>query len=364
MRPFLQTYILTVFAIIFCSGCHKKDKNKTPQPDSYSIPSTYNFDNVDISEQKTQISMLDELLGVIDGGKDTPLDSSKLQTYYSNTGAPFSADSLNNSGTSLVSATFDTLQAYFRSYLDSVVVASSSGKTASNGVAGIAVSANGNEKFLLAANGFDYQEMIEKAGMGGILYYQATANYLSDNQIGDSVDNSNVTTGKGTAMQHHWDEAYGCLGFPSDFPNHPEQGIFWGEYAATVMLSNAGTDLQNAFIKGRAAIDNQDMDTKNKQRTTIFFEWEKLIAAAAIHELNEAKKNITDNAVRNHNITEAIGFILSFKYNPSKSINDVQIQNLLSVFGNNLYTIQETSIDQTINQLSSLFGLDSVKSSL
>jgi hypothetical protein len=74
--------------------------------------------------------------------------------------------------------------------------------------------------------------------------------------------------------------------------------------------------LMDAFLKGRAAISNKDMKAKNEASPAIQEEWEKVSAATAISYLNRAKTSITDDAVRNHVLTEAIGFVYALRFKP------------------------------------------------
>jgi hypothetical protein len=62
--------------------------------------------------------------------------------------------------------------------------------------------------------------------------------------------------------------------------------------------------------------------------------------------------------VRSHNLTECIGFVNAFKYNPSKTITDTQIAQLLGYFGGNFYTMTSTNMDSAISTMASIFNLD------
>ena len=45
---------------------------------------------------------------------------------------------------------------------------------------------------------------------------------------------STVEEGKGTDMQHHWDEAFGYFGVPTDFPTNTEGLVGLGKYCNKV----------------------------------------------------------------------------------------------------------------------------------
>ena len=80
--------------------------------------------------------------------------------------------------------------------------------------------------------------------------------------------------------------------------------------------------------------------------------------------INGGLTNIADNAVRNHNLSEAYFIIKTLKYNPRKKITDAQIDMLLNYFGDNLYTVSGTDLQAAKNLLSTIYGFDSVKDQL
>ena len=55
---------------------------------------------------------------------------------------------------------------------------------------------------------------------------------------------------------------------------------------------------------------------------------------------------------------------MNLKCNPTKKITAAQISSLETVLGTNFYTITITNLDQMKNDLSTIYGLDSVKNSL
>ncbi|MBD0260176.1 MAG: DUF4856 domain-containing protein, partial [Cytophagales bacterium] len=182
--------------------------------------------------------------------------------------------------------------------------------------------------------------------------------YLDASKTGDAVNNTDVVAGQGTAMEHHWDEAFGYLGVPRDFPTNTTGLAFWGDYVNrrdAQLGSNA--KLMNAFLKGRAAIVNKDMQGKNEAILTIREEWEKVSAATAISYLNRAKTNLTDDAVRNHVLTEAIGFVNALRFSPAKKISNTQVDQVLGFIGTNLYEVKAADLDQARDLLATVYGL-------
>ncbi len=305
--------------------------------------------------------MLDEMVNYMKTARiaGTVLSATSLKNMFANTASPFANSSLNTSGKNIENKFYTSDVNTVKSFMDSVAAASTSSTNIYTS------STDATRKYLLNKNGFDYTEMIEKLTMGAVFYYQAMETYICANGVGSSVNNATVTTGEGTDMEHHWDEGFGYLGVPASFPSSTTGIIFWGEYLdeVGVILGNRAT-LMNAFIKGRAAISNQDYSTRDAQITFIQTEWEKLIAASAIHELNEAKANIADNALRNHVLSEARGFIMCLKYKTNKAMTQTQIDGLITTMGTSNNSITLTSINQVIDDLATAYGMQSIKSSL
>ena len=89
-----------------------------------------------------------------------------------------------------------------------------------------------------------------------------------------------------------------------------------------------------------------------------------MVAACAIHELNEAKLNLSDDAIRNHVLSEARGFIMSLKYKTNKTITLTQIDNLLNTLGSNHNSITITAINQVIDDIANIYSMQNIKGSL
>ena len=330
----------------------------------YTVPVTYNFSNVNYSGQTVRIGMLDELTTYMKTANTAGvvLDLQKLKNMYENAGNPFSDSGLNTSGKQLKNKTFLADQGIIESYFDSIVANSQSTTAASNGVAGVVTSNDNSKKYLVSANGIEYNQLITKRLMGAVLFYQASSVYLNNLA---SDDNTTVNTGNGTDMEHHWDEAFGYFGVPVDFPTNTTGVRYWGSYTnQRNAVLNTNATLMNAFLKGRSAISNQDYTNRDEAVATIRAEWEKISAATAIHYLNEAKTNLSDDAIRSHVLSECLGFVYSLKYNVAKKITDAQITEVLGYIGDNLYNVSSSNLDKAKDLLSSVYGLDSVENSL
>jgi hypothetical protein len=339
----------------------------TPAP-TYTVPTTYEFANVNYSGQTTRLDMVAEIKGYMNTGstKGTVLSAQKLKDMYANVNSTFTNVALNTSGKDIKSKTFLADQSLFEIYMDNIAAASQSTVDGKQGVAGVVVSTTDPaKKYLCDANGVEWTQVIEKGLMGSLMYYQTTGVYLSAEKIGDNVNNSTVVAGEGTEMEHHWDESFGYFAVPAAFPTTTTGVRFWGKYCNdrnAVISCNA--TIMNAFIKGRAAISNKDYPARDAQVALIRSTWEKVIVATMISYVNSTKAKITDDAIRNHNLSELKGFLMNLKCNPSKTISNTQITKIEGLLGTDFYNITLAALEEIKTELSSLHGLESVKNNL
>ncbi|MBC7861466.1 MAG: DUF4856 domain-containing protein [Bacteroidia bacterium] len=361
MNNLFSKTAMCALALIVVTSC-KKDKTEDPAPTpatGYTIPTTYNFTNLNYSGQTTRLIMLDSITNYMKKGNNgILLSGTQMKNMYSNTGSPFGDAALDGSGKQLKNKTYSLEQSYFDGLFDSLAIVSQSGTSVgSNGVAGVVTStANPSKKYLMDKNGLEYAQVIRKQLMGAVFYFQAIETYLASLP---TDDNTTIVAGEGTVMEHHCDEAFGYFGVPVDFPVNLSGIKYWGDYCNEVNPAvAANTPLMNAFIKLRAAVSNKDNTTRDAQVVIIRQQWERVVAGAAILELTEAKTNFSDDAVRNHVLSEAVGFINSLKYNSNKQISTTQINTALSSLGTNFYTITITDIDNSINTINAVYNFN------
>ncbi|MCC9168815.1 DUF4856 domain-containing protein [Pontibacter harenae] len=363
----LRNFTLAFAACVAFSSC---SDNKESDP-SYNVPGTYNFENVSYVGQTTRISMLDELDTYIKTGNNgEQLDAQIMKNMYANANSPFADASLNAAtDKQLKNKTIATAQDDFEALFDAVAAASSApnhvlGLPAEEGRAGLLTTAEG-KSYLVGENGVEYAQVIQKGLMGAVFYFQAVEGYLSDEKIGPAVDNTTVTIGEGTKMEHHWDEAFGYFGAPIDFPTNTTGLKYWANYSNKVDAAIGSNEaLMNAFIKGRAAISAKDMKGKDEAAATIRAEWERLVAAVTIHELNAARTNIADQAKKSHYLSEAIGFAMGLQYKTGGRLSAAKYQELIEAIGTNLYDTTAEDINNAINILSTAYEMDRIKGQL
>jgi hypothetical protein len=259
----------------------------------------------------------------------THIDAATLTNMFSNTGNPFtdistttvtvSGAELNASNVQLrnvvASSRPDTeaeaVRAKLETYFDEIEAASNSlSQTASAGVPGKL----GN--YLVDAKGIEIAQIIQKSLIGA-LQMDYICNVLLNEGL--TADNYSLVSDKNyTQLEHNWDEAYGLLtlnpiyleGATNDARNTVEFGA--GSYIWEYNKTNYA-NIFPAFLKGRAAIVNNDKAEIQTQATFIRTEFEKAIASAALGYLEKWKTGATD-AARAHAIGEGLGFIYSLRF--------------------------------------------------
>jgi hypothetical protein len=337
--------------IMVMNSCEDND------PIGLDIPETYNFENVDYSGQIQRIAMLAELSSYAKSGISQTLDEQLMLDMFSNQNNPFSNTELNGLSKDLKSKTFELDQTFIEQWIGSAAEASSSTASAENGVAGVL--SNGSKTYLFDENGFEPAQIIEKVLMGACFYYQATTVYLGSERM--AADNNTIEPGRGTNMEHHWDEAFGYTSFPEDFSSASidDDLQFWAKYSdGRDDLLQTNDLLMKALLKGRAAISANDLEIRDQAIIEVRESWELVVAATAIHYLNGALADFTDDVLRNHELSEAWAFIKSLTYNEDASISTGEIQSLLDALGDNFYTISTDQINQVKDDLVTKFNLE------
>jgi hypothetical protein len=368
-------------ALNYNADAEKDDGSCTYGPD-YTVPATYAFtddagnNTVDYNGQAQRLEMLSEMVTYMKTANTsgTALSAVQLKAMYANNAYTWTdAGALGMTGSTKQlrdkTANNDAvIIAVFESFMDSIANNSALTTTGVDdggpGVTGVVVS--GTKKYLCNQYGMEFGQVIEKGLMGAVFMHQICTGYLGDAKM--NVDNTTaVNAGAGqyyTTMEHHWDEAYGYF---TTAVNYPTTGTdrFWGKYASSrEALLQSASKIATAFRTGRAAISNNDLETRDAQRVIIRAEMEKLAAATAISYINYALANVTDDALRNHALSECWGFIYSLQFAHNPQFNSAEVSALLALLGTDFYNVSVTDLNSVKNQLSTAFGLDSVKDQL
>ena len=322
--------------IIIAAGCKKDNSPSIPV---YTVPTTYNFTNFNDTNALKLLAMADQIGAKINTASTagTIVDAQQLKDMFNNLNGFFvdSALKLNSSGLKLSGYCSPAEAQDILNYCDSVGAESKSTSPASNGVPGRAASAvNASKKYLFSANGVFYSQVFKKS-INGLCSYAITNLYLKDS-VANSVNNTTVVAGSGTAMEHYWDLAFGFFGVPVDFPTNKTGLRYAASYSNQVdagLGSNA--TIMNAFLKGRAAISAKDLSTKTAQANILISAFEQLNAAALVQEMKETEANIdaVDAVAALGTMGEALGFARTLKYyTNNRKITDAQITQLFQLF--------------------------------
>jgi hypothetical protein len=340
---------LGIFVIIFGVSCKKDDA-------SYTVPATYNFANVNYSNQTMLLAMADQLLAAVNTANTIPQTAVSLTTLnnlFNNTNSPFNDSTYNLNGASFSLADYAPAQmkSDLVAYFDSISVYSSQSSTvAAPGVPGVGTSSATGKKYLLSANGVFYSQVIKKAIMG-LCAYQITNVYMTD-----SI-NSTTDIAK---LGHYWDAAFGYFGVPVNFPAVTTGLKYFGSYCNQVNAGlNSNAIIMNTFLKGRAAISNNDIATMKAQSKLLIAEFDTLNAACVVQEMHETEADITatsgpDAVAAQGTMSESLGFVRNFQYNTgTRVITAAQITSLLDLYDSanpnnpNLYNFINVLSNQT-----------------
>lgn len=373
MKKIIVTCLAASIALV---SCKKKEEIKEENITKTDVlPQTYNFDNVSYSGQTARLDMLEIMVAELKKANDGNLvDGNALLNMFANAGNPFNNLALDTSGKQLKNKCYNNVGANDVAFFENLLseqgnLSSQAGNTWSAGYPGVATS--GTKKYFLDSNGVELTQLFEKGIMGAVFYYNICEVYTRPGKIGDAVDNSSVTSGKGTDMEHHWDEAFGYWGAPIDFSETNTSGArFHAKYSlkGTAVGLETTKKVMNQFIKGRYGITNKKYDLRDEAADKVREEYELILVTTAIHYLNGAKSDFADDALRNHQLSEAYAFIFSLAYNSDKLISNADlnlVKGYFEVQGKpNFLNITIANLNATIDKLSSVYGLDAVKSTL
>ncbi len=216
--------------------------------------------------------------------------------------------------------------------------------------------------YLADAKGIEIAQIIQKSLIGA-----AQLDYIGNVLLntGLNADNKTIIAGeKYTQLEQNWDEAYGFLTLNPVYLLGSTDAVrgtsetFLGSYIWEYNKS-AYPKIYPAFLKGRAAIANNDINEARNQAAYIRTEMEKAIAKAAIGYLNKWKSGSTE-AARIHAIGEGLGFIYSLrfcqKHNVSAAFSD-DILNKLINSPDGYWDLTNTKINEAISTITGKFNL-------
>lgn len=303
-----------------------------------------NATTVDFTTGQNRYKMFQAINAYAGTATTTIINANVLKNMLSNTGSPFTGTyvPLNTSGVQLrniIASSKSTTEAdAVRAKLDAefatmATISQSNAAVAEKGKAGKLGTR------LVDAKGLETVQIIQKS-MIGSLQLDYIANVLLTKGL--EADNYTPVSGKNyTQLEQNWDEAYALLtpspiylaGSTDAVRGTTEFAL--GSYVWEYNKANYAK-IYPAFLKGRAAIVNNDLAELKVQANFIKAQFEIAIAKAAVGYLEKWGTRTTD-ADRAHDIGEGVGFIYSLRFAnvnaADAAFSDGIITNLISTTG-------------------------------
>ena len=344
-RKSLTSYTLLAVLILCVSACDSAG----PEQDLIDTPEIYAFTRdgaptVSYSGQTDRLNMVSETKDYLRrGDQGEVLSEQALLDMFQNAGGNGGGHFSFSSDRQLKDKTFtpDLDNRLFENLFSGAVAASAAGNAgvvATDGTAGLLTRENSGNTILVDERGREFTQLIEKGLMGSVFYNQIFNTYLTDDRIGAGVENAELVEGENyTPMEHHWDEAFGYWGAPTDFTSpwpeaREDEARFWAHYS-DVADGELGTNelIMDAYIAGRAAIVNDDVATKDAQRDVLYAYHELVAAATAVHYINLTLQYLDEGKTGEafHTLSEAWAFVNALRYSPRRKISPEQIDAIL-----------------------------------
>jgi len=324
---------------------------------------------VDLGLAATRLDMFTELnnymatVAVAAPAMPATLDLARLRNLYTNASAPFAVPALNTSGVQLrdkTAASFsDASATTVRTYIDGQLANLA---TASQSVKQTATPGNAGRlgRYLVDARGFEPNQVIQKALLGALLLDQIGNVLLTNSSL--AADNGKVVAGKlYSEREHNWDMAYGYLTsnaiMTTDIALTPRERLLAGYLNEKNGPASPGVYL--AFLKGRAAIVNNDEATLKAQADIIRTELERTIAKSAVSYLANWKAAAAAD-VKAHALGEGIGFVYSLRFCTKAGANTAwadSVLNGLTSGTQGAWSITNTQADAAIAAINTKFLL-------
>ncbi|WP_018342610.1 DUF4856 domain-containing protein [Cytophaga aurantiaca] len=268
---------------------------------------------------------------------NTAIDSTVMSNMFANKNSPFTGNYayLNGLDMSIKEATAfsKSNQSAVHNYLEyafgrMAYISNYTGQTASKGTPGK------NGTYLVDANGIEWAQIIQKTLIGGY-HLDYIGNVLLSKGL--NADNQHLVTGKKyTQLEHNWDEAYGFFTVNDMYYNGTtdqaaakvSNEYYLGSYAWEYNKSGF-VKLHSAFLKGRAAIHNNDMTEVRAQAAIIRGILETAIGGAANGYMGKASDGTATEASRVHAFGEGNGFVYSTRFCTQTGADDAFSADLL-----------------------------------
>jgi hypothetical protein len=328
---------------------------------------------VDVSEGNAKYSMFKALNDTIRNliNANEHIDAELLSDMFSNVGDPFKSTELNALNTNIYDYVASSREAgsatetreFIDEYFTTLELASHDIlNTASAGSAGKVGT------YLVDADGIEMIQVIQKSLIGAL-----QLDYIGNVLLAEGLTAENYETVSDknyTALEHNWDIAYGLFTLNDHYAEDwtaAAKGTVTEFAAGSYVWEYNKTDFPNihaAFLKGRAAIVNNDAVELATQATFIRSAIEKAIANAAIGYLEKYKAetgvDATAEGKRVHAIGEGLGFIYSLRFADINGTDATFSQGLINdLIGseNGYWDLNNTKIQTAIDAIKAEFGI-------
>ena len=386
-------FVLVLALIIGLTTACKKDDDAAPAPSSTPGYRTTKIDyntltpttsyktpfllpngdsTINRNDGRVRLRMFRALAAYVSSATTAPIDSTILSNMFANKNAPFTgiyAD-LNNVDFNIkeVTAFSKVNQADVHHTLEvafgrMAYISTKAGQTASKGIAGK------NGTYLVDEKGIEWAQIIQKTLIGAY-HLDLIGNVLLN--TGLNADNQNLVPGKKyTQLEHNWDEAYGFFTNNDIYyngtidPNAPRIAAANAEYYlgsyAWEYNKPGFIKLHSAFLKGRAAVHNNDMNEVRAQAAIIRGILEKAIGGAANGYMGKASDASATEASRVHAFGEGNGFVYSTRFCTLTGCDDAfsadLLDDLFTPTSTTFYDITAAQFTTVANKLRTKFGL-------
>jgi hypothetical protein len=343
MKKLLQLSLTIIaFTIVSCQKDNENSIQLRTKIDANNITNSTNYTStfvdassnttVDFSSGNAKLEMFKGLNNYMNLNRSQGISADVSKNLYANLGNPFIVDfttsfaSLNAANFSLKAVTASSLSLsdanLVKQKIESDLTANATlGNsflvTASNGVAGkLGI-------YAVDAKGIEVAQVIQK-GLIGAFQIDYINNVLLS--AGLNADNTKLVSGKNyTQLEQNWDQAYAILttnpiylaGSTDAVRATSEFGL--GAYVWEFNKTNYN-NIYLAFLKGRAAIVNNDKVELEKQALFIRTQFEVAAVNSALGYLVKWGTSTTD-ATRAHAIAEGLGFIYSLRFCKTNTVD-------------------------------------------
>ncbi|MEO9572357.1 MAG: DUF4856 domain-containing protein [Polaribacter sp.] len=387
----MKKVLLSLSMALVLLSCNNSENELTVT----EAPATYSFKRngvttVSYSGQTTRIAMGGEFVSALSDNTQTTASLSGKFAHVEGE-ADFTDADLNASSKSIRSKTAASTDFYsdntadasiIKAQFDSWIAAQVNDvfpqwdEDASAGVAGGVLSADGTKTRYVNEKGLEYNQVINKGLIGGLMIDQIVNNYLSVAVLdaGDNIANNDADILDGdnnyTTMEHKWDEAFGYLYGLEANATAPTLGndSFLNKYLDRVDsdedFTGIATDIYNAFKLGRAAIVNKDYTTRNEQAEILREKLSIIIGVRAVHYLQAGKDVLdSDKAAAFHDLSEGLGFVYSLQFTrkPNSTepyLSKEEVDGFMTTLqaGNGFWDVTSTTLDDISTTIASKFS--------